>query len=39
VISSLLDKTVSFIRVMPWEYVTKKGGAEPVAVVVPMLKW
>ena len=25
VISSLLDKTVSFIRVMPWEYVTKKG--------------
>ena len=24
-ISSLLDKTVSFIRVMPWEYVTKKG--------------
>lgn len=25
VISSLLDKTVSFIRVLPWEYVTKKG--------------
>ncbi|MBN2766303.1 MAG: T9SS type A sorting domain-containing protein [Paludibacteraceae bacterium] len=25
VIAALLDRTVSFIRVLPWEYVTKKG--------------
>lgn len=25
IISNLLDKTISFIRVFPWEYVTKKG--------------